>query len=113
MWQDNQVGFRGYVGLDLHSSDAPQIVWYYNNAPSNATGVLQVDTVGSIVQERNGNILFGDAGTGGPTALDTFYRAITPDGTLLAESPADCSVTPPAASPSHGGLDLGPGKRLA
>ena len=42
---DNQAGFRGYVGLDLHSSDAPQIVWYYSNAPSNASGVLQVDTV--------------------------------------------------------------------
>jgi hypothetical protein len=107
--QDNQTGFRGFVGLDLHSSDAPQIVWYYNNAPSNATGVLQIDTVGSIVRERNGNILFGDAGTGGPTAGDTFYRAITPDGTLLAESPPDCSVTPPAASASPAGWIWGQG----
>src|ERR1035441_6823216 len=106
---DNQTGFRADVGLDLHSSDAPQIVWYYNNAPSNATGVLQVDTIGSIVQERNGNLLFGDAGTGGPTSLDTFYRAITADGTLLAESPADCSVTPPAASPSTAGWIWGQG----
>src|SRR5579863_1776495 len=39
--QDNQAGFRGWVGLDLHSSDAPQIVWYDSNAPSNASGVLQ------------------------------------------------------------------------
>ena len=93
--QDNQVGFRGWVGLDLHSSDAPQIVWYYSNVPSNASGILQVDTLGSIVRQRNGDFLFGDAGTGGPTALDSFYRAITPDGTLRAESPADCSVTPP------------------
>jgi hypothetical protein len=107
--QDNQVGFRGWVGLDLHSSDAPQIVWYYNNAPSNATSVLQADTVGSIVRERNGNILFGDAGTGGPTATDNFYRAITPDGTLLAESPADCSVTPPTASASPAGWIWGQG----
>src|ERR1035437_8429685 len=106
---DNQTGFRGYVGLDLHSSDAPQIVWYYSNVPSNASGVLQVDTVGSIVRQRNGNFLFGDAGTGGPTSLDTFYRAITADGTLLAESPSDCSVTPPAASPSTAGRIWGQG----
>jgi len=106
---ENQTGFRGYVGFDLHSSDAPQIVWYYNNAPSNATGVMQVDTIGSIVQERNGNLLFGDAGTGGPTAGDAFYRAITPDGTLLAESPADCTVTPPATSPSTAGWVWGQG----
>ena len=107
--QDSQVGFRGWVGLDLHSSDAPQIVWYYSNAPSNASSVLQVDTVGSIVRERNGNILFGDAGTGGPTAGDSFYRAITPDGTLLAESPADCSVTPATTSPSTAGWIWGQG----
>ena len=93
--QDNQVGFRGWVGLDLHSSDAPQIVWYYSNVPSNASGALQVDTVGSIVRQRNGDFLFGDAGTGGPTALDTFYRAIAPDGTLRAESPSNCGVAPP------------------
>jgi hypothetical protein len=107
--QDNQVGFRGWVGLDLHSVDAPQIVWYDSNAPSNASGVLQADTVGSIVQERNGSILFGDAGTGGPTALDTFYRAITPEGTILAESPADCTATPPAASPGPAGWIWGQG----
>jgi hypothetical protein len=107
--QDNQVGFRGWVGLDLHSSDAPQIVWYDSNAPSNASGALQADTVGSIVQERNGSILFGDAGTGGPTALDTFYRAITPEGTILAESPADCSVTPPATPPGPAGWTWGQG----
>jgi hypothetical protein len=105
----NQTGFRGYVGLDLHSSDAPQIVWYYSNVPSNASGVLQVDTVQSIVRERNGHFLFADAGTGGPTAADVFYRAITPDGTLLAESPPDCAVTPPAASPSSAGWIWGQG----
>ena len=107
--QDNQVGFRGWVGLDLHSSDAPQIVWYYSNVPSNASGVPQVDTVGSIVRQRNGSIFFGDAGTGGPTATDGFYRAITPDGTLFAESPADCSVTPPTTSPSPAGWNWGQG----
>jgi hypothetical protein len=85
----------GRSSLDLHSSDAPQIVWYYSNVPSNASGALQADTVGSIVRQRNGNFLFGDAATRGPTALDTFYRAITPDGTLRAESPFDCGVTPP------------------
>jgi hypothetical protein len=107
--QDNQVGFRGWVGLDLHSSDAPQIVWYYSNVPSNASGVLQVDTVQSIVRERNGNFLFGDAGTGGPTAADVFYRAITPDGALLAESPPDCTVTRPTASSSPAGWIWGQG----
>ena len=106
---ENQVGFRGFVGLDLHSSDAPQIVWYYSNAPSNASGVQQADTVGSIVQERNGNLLFGDAGTGGPTSSDSFYRAMAPDGRLLAESPADCTVTPPPASSSPAGWIWGQG----
>ena len=90
MLQDNQTGFRGFVGLDLHSADAPQIVWYYNNVPSNATGVLQADAVGSIVRERNGDILFGDAGTGGPTSLrDTrSTERSRPTGPFLAESPA-------------------------
>jgi len=107
--QDNQAGFRGWVGLDLHSSDAPQIVWYDSNAPSKASGVLQADTVGWIIRERNGNMLFGDAGTGGPTALDTFYRTITPEGTILAESPAVCSVTPPMVSPATKGWVWGQG----
>jgi hypothetical protein len=105
----NQSGFRGYVGLDLHSADAPQIVWYYSNAPSNASGVLQVDTVGSIVRAQDGSFLFGDGGTGGPTAADVFYREITPDGNLLAESPADCSVTRPTASPASAGWIWGQG----
>ncbi len=104
--QDNQPGF---VGLDLHSSDAPQIVWYYSNVPSNASGVLQVDTVGSIVRQRNGNFLFGDVGTGIPLGLDTFYRAITPDGTLRAESPPVCGVTPPTGSPAPAGWIWGQG----
>jgi hypothetical protein len=107
--QDNQAGFRGWVGLDLHSSDAPQIVWYDGNIPSNASGIPQVDTVGSIVRERNGNLLFGDAGTGGPTALDTFYRANEPDGTLLAESPPDCGMAPPTVSPAPAGWIWGQG----
>jgi hypothetical protein len=106
---DTQPNFRGYVALDLHSSDAPQIVWYYSNVPSNATGVLQVDPPGGIVRERRGNFLFVDAGSGGPTAADPFYREITPDGTLLAESPANCGVTPPAASPSPRGWVWGQG----
>lgn len=52
-----------------------------------------------IIREQRGNFLFSDAGTGGPIAADPFYREITPDGAVLADSPADCSVTPPAASP--------------
>ncbi len=96
-----QLGaFQGFVALDLHSSDAPQVVWYYSNAPSTASGVLQADGAMGIVREPHGNFLFADAGTGSPTAADVFYREITPDGTLVVESPADCSVTPPAASPA-------------
>jgi hypothetical protein len=106
---DTQPDFRGYVALDLHSSDAPQIVWYYNNVPSKATGVLQVDPAGGVVQERRGNFLFVDAGSGGPTAADPFYREITPDGTLLAESPTNCGFTPPAASSSPRGWVWGQG----
>jgi hypothetical protein len=95
-----ETGFRGYVALDLHSPDAPQIVWYYNNAPSNASGTLQSDPVNAIIQERHGNFLFADAGSGpAPLAADTFYREITPDGTIVAESPFVCRVTPPP-SPS-------------
>jgi hypothetical protein len=41
--------------------------------------------------------------------LDTFYRAITPDGTLLAESPADCTVTPPQTPPAAAGWIWGQG----
>jgi hypothetical protein len=101
--QDPQPGFNGYVGLDLHSADAPQIVWYYSNAPSTASGKLQVDGAGSIVRDRGGDFLFSDQGSGpGPLAADSFYRKITPDGTLLAESPADCKVTPTDSAASLG-----------
>jgi hypothetical protein len=95
-------GFRGYVALDLHSSDAPQIVWYYSNAASTASGILQPDPVGSIFQEPNGTFLFADAGSGPPpSAADSFYREITADGRVLGASPSDCSITPPPA-PSPG-----------
>ena len=61
---DQQPGFSGYVALDLHSADAPQIVWYYSNAPSTASGKLHVDVVGgAIVQDRRWDLLFSD-GTG-------------------------------------------------
>ena len=110
VFPDNQPGFRGLVGLDLRSSDAPQIVWYYSNPPSNASGVLQVDATGNILPERNGNFLFHDTGTGpGPLAADVFLREITPGGDLLAESPPDCSVTPPSASASPAGWIWGQG----
>ena len=89
--------FQGFVGVDLQSADAPQIVWYYSNAPSTASGKLQVDSAINIVQELNGNFLISDAGSGGPTAADQFYREIKPDGTILEQSPANCSVTPPAS----------------
>src|SRR5581483_1867920 len=98
-----QTGFSGYVALDLHSPDAPQVVWYYNNAPSNASGRLQSDPVNSIIQERDGNFLFADAGSGPPPlAADTFYREITPDGTIVAESPFVCRLTPPSARGPQG-----------
>ncbi len=107
---DAQPNFQGYVGLDLHSPDAPQIVWYYSNAPSNASGVLKVDSIQAIVRERDGNFLFADTGTGPPPlAADSFYREIAPDGTLLAESPATCAVTPPASSPASAGWIWGQG----
>jgi hypothetical protein len=104
------ANFRGYVAFDLHSSDAPQIVWYYSNPASTASGVLQTDPVASIIRDQHENFLFSDGGSGPPPlAADSFYREITPDGTLLAESPADCSVTPPAASPSPAGWIWGQG----
>jgi hypothetical protein len=107
---DTQTNFQGYVALDLHSADAPQIVWYYSNPPSKASGVLQVDTVAAIVREQNGNFLIADGGSGPPPlAADSFYRESTPDGTVLAESPANCSMTPPAASPSPKGWIWGQG----
>jgi hypothetical protein len=92
-----ETNFRGYVALDLHSQDAPQIVWYYSNAPSKASGATQVDTVNSIVQEPNGDLLFADAGSGPPPlAADVFYRQIKPSGEIVAESPVNCGVTPPS-----------------
>jgi hypothetical protein len=98
---DNQPGFNGYVALDLHSADAPQIVWYYSNAPSTASG--KVDVVASIVQDRRGDFLFSDGGSGpAPLAADSFYRMITPEGMLLAESKADCKVTPTDSAASLG-----------
>jgi hypothetical protein len=107
---DAQPTFQGYVGFDLHSPDAPQIVWYYSNAPSNASGVLKVDSIQAIVREQNGNFLYADTGTGPPPlAADSFYREIAPDGTLLAESPATCTVTPPKASPASAGWIWGQG----
>ena len=106
----NQPGFRGLLGLDLHSSDAPQIVWYYNNVPSSASGTLQVDATGNVLPMPNGNFIFDDTGTGpGPLAADVFLREITPAGELLAESPPDCNVTRPAASPGPAGWIWGQG----
>ena len=94
------AGFQGFVAIDVQSSDAPQVVWYYSNAPSNASGRQQVDAPIAILQEANGNLLLSDSGSGGPVAADSFYREISPDGTLLNDSPPDCSVTPPSASPA-------------
>jgi len=92
----SQANFQGYVGLDLHSSDAPQIVWYYSNPPSTASGVQNVDQVVAIVRDRSGNFLMADAGSNPPPAsADAFYREVTPDGATLFESPVDCSLTRP------------------
>lgn len=91
-----EANFQGYVALDLHASDAPQIVWYYRNAPSTASGVQAVDQVLSMVRERRGNFLFTDAGSNPPPfSADTFLREITPDGRIVSESPVGCSLTPP------------------
>ncbi len=51
---DNQPAFKGYVGLHLRSSDAPQIVWYYSNASSTASGSLKVDSEAAIDLEPKG-----------------------------------------------------------
>src|SRR5262249_12612884 len=54
-----------------------------------------------------------DAGSGpGPLAADSFYREIAPDGTLVAESPATCSVTRPAASAGAAGWIWGQGNDI-
>ena len=108
---DTQSGFNGLVGLDLHSADAPQIVWYYSNAPSDASGKVQVDTAdGAFIQERQGAFIFADGGTGPPPlAADSFYREIGPEGTILTESPATCSITQPAGSPATAGWIWGQG----
>ena len=107
-----QLGpFQGFVALDLHSADAPQVVWYYSNAPSTASGTLQADGAMGIIRDVDGNFLFADAGSGTPTAADSFYRKITSDGSVLAESPADCSVTA-AASPAPKSWIWGQGNDL-
>jgi hypothetical protein len=95
--------FRGFVAVDVHSADAPQIVWYYSNPPSGATGITQVDSPITILQEPTGKLIFADTGSGGPVAADSFYREITPDGMLLNESPPGCtSLTPPSSiAPPH------------
>ena len=99
-----EANFQGYVGLDLHSPDAPQIVWYYSNGPSKTGGGQTVDQLVALVQDRAGNFLMADAASNPPpNSADAFYREIRPDGTVLSESPADCSLTPPANSPATKG----------
>jgi hypothetical protein len=100
----SQLGaFHGLVALDLRGPDAPQIVWYYSNAPSDASGTLQSDAPVSLVPDANGNLIFSDSGSGGPVAADSFYRAIAPDGTIVGESPRGCaSLTPPASTAPRG-----------
>lgn len=88
-----ETNFKGHVALDLHWSDAPQIVSYYSNAPSSVSGAIQVGPINSIVQDRRDNFLIADAGSGPPPlAADTFYREISPDATILTESPGHSSV---------------------
>jgi hypothetical protein len=66
--------------------------------------------VAAIVRERHGNFLFADGGSGpAPLAADSFYREVAPDGTPVTASPANCSVTPPAASPAPKGWIWGQG----
>jgi hypothetical protein len=74
---------------------------------------LQVDTVASIVQKQDGDFLISDVGTGPPPfSADAFYREITPDGALAAESPATCSVTPPASTPAPRAWTWGQGNDI-
>jgi hypothetical protein len=65
--------------------------------------------VNSILQEPQGNFLFGDTESGPPPfAADMFLREIAPDGTIRAESPVNGGVTPPA-SPAPAGWIWGQG----
>jgi hypothetical protein len=91
------------VALDLDSADAPQIVWYYSNAPSTATVVLQVDTVRSIVQKQIEIFDFRWGNAPPSFSADAFYREITLDGALAAESPATCSVGRQTSTPASRG----------
>ena len=99
-----EPNFAGYVAFDLHSADAPQIVWYYTNPPSTASGKERTDPPTSLVRGRNGNFIGGDAGSDpAPLSADVFYREFTPDGTILSQGPVDCSLTPSQSSPTPKG----------
>lgn len=105
-----EPSFAGYVGFDLHSADAPQIVWYYSNPPSTASGVERVDPTVSIMRGRNGNFVMADAGSDpAPLSADASYREFTADGTILSQSPVDCSLTPSRSSPAPQGWIWGQG----
>ena len=106
-----ETNFRGYVGMDLHSPDAPQIVWYYSNAPSNASGTLQSDTVNAIIQERNGNFLFADAGSGPPPLASRYVLPRNYARWKDRRGESFCLRSNPASFTEPTGVGLGPGQR--
>jgi hypothetical protein len=68
---------------------------------------MQNDPVNNLVQDRHGNFLFAEAGSGPPPlAADGFLREIAPDGTIVAESPLVCGITMPGRVARRQGLDL-------
>ncbi len=111
--QDNQVGFRGWVGLDLHSSDAPQIVWYYSNVPSNASGVTASRHRGIDRSGAEREFPLWGRRNGRSHGLGHFLSSDHARRDPSCREPARLQRDAAGGLAEPGGLDLGPGKRLA